>query len=311
MKKLLKALAVLSTVLGVISAINHIILLLAELERRKHKNRGKIFEWTYGKVSYTVNGHGTPLLLIHGLDMGSSRAEWEASIAALSKNYMVYAVDLLGYGNSQKPKITYSSYLYSKLLADFIKSVVGKPVFAAACRGSAPVLLAACSLLPAGAVKKIILVSPSHNCRDCYTKHKVLLRTLIHLPVIGTAVYNMMTSKAATKAMLKEYGYFREVTSDKVNRFYYPAHYGKNARFAAADNFGGFFAADTVSLARSVNIPVRCIAGGHDKTGLTFIKKLSEGNKNITVSIFQNARVLPHDENPNGFVRTCRAFFGV
>ena len=313
MKKLMKVLTVISAVLAVIAAINRIIFFLAELERKKKKSRGKIFEWKYGKISYTVKGHGKPILLVHGLDTGSSRAEWEASADILSQNYMVYSVDLLGFGESQKPNLTYSSYLYSRLIADFIGNVIKQPVFAAACRGGAPVLLAACKLLPAGKVKKIVLVSPSHYYLNSYTNHRLLLKNLIKLPIIGTGIYNFINSKAVTAAMLKEYGYYNgdRVTADVVNRYYYPAHYGgANAKLPAAYSFGGFLSADAERLAGEINIPIRCVAGGNDKPGLSFIKKLLQNNNNITVSIFQNARALPHEENPGSFTRTCRAFFG-
>lgn len=50
------------------------------------------------KVHYIEQGHGEPLLLLHGVGM---RAEaWEPQIAYFSKNYKVIAVDLPGHGES-------------------------------------------------------------------------------------------------------------------------------------------------------------------------------------------------------------------
>jgi 3-oxoadipate enol-lactonase len=52
------------------------------------------------------HGHGSPLLLVHGL--GSSCQDWEYQIPALSAHYRVIAMDVRGHGRSDKPKERYS-----------------------------------------------------------------------------------------------------------------------------------------------------------------------------------------------------------
>lgn len=55
------------------------------------------------RLHYQVGGSGRPVLLIHGL--GSRAADWANLIPALlNGGHRVYAVDLLGYGLSDKPK---------------------------------------------------------------------------------------------------------------------------------------------------------------------------------------------------------------
>ncbi len=52
-----------------------------------------------------VDGAGSPVLLIHGrsTEVNSWRT-WEKNIAALAAHHRVYALDLLGYGESDKPQ---------------------------------------------------------------------------------------------------------------------------------------------------------------------------------------------------------------
>jgi pimeloyl-ACP methyl ester carboxylesterase len=52
-----------------------------------------------------VDGAGAPVVLIHGrsVELNSWRT-WERNIAALAANHRVYALDLLGYGESDKPQ---------------------------------------------------------------------------------------------------------------------------------------------------------------------------------------------------------------
>ena len=59
------------------------------------------------RVHYYVGGHGTPLLLIHGL--GARSEDWESAIPIFVRSHFrVYAIDLLGYGRTDHPDIEYS-----------------------------------------------------------------------------------------------------------------------------------------------------------------------------------------------------------
>ena len=53
------------------------------------------------KLFYETKGKGTPILLIHGF--GSSTFTWRRIAPALAKNHKVIAVDLKGFGQSDKP----------------------------------------------------------------------------------------------------------------------------------------------------------------------------------------------------------------
>jgi pimeloyl-ACP methyl ester carboxylesterase len=69
-------------------------------------------------IFYVVKGEGEPLLLIHGYGAGSW--VWEKQINILSKNYKVYALDIIGYGYSDRPRIEYTPETYIHFLRDFI-----------------------------------------------------------------------------------------------------------------------------------------------------------------------------------------------
>lgn len=50
------------------------------------------------KMAYTDEGHGTPVVLVHGYPL--SRALWAPQVAALRSTYRVIAPDLRGFGDS-------------------------------------------------------------------------------------------------------------------------------------------------------------------------------------------------------------------
>ena len=65
------------------------------------------------------NNRGTPLLLLHGL--GGSIESWTNNIGFLWSRFRMIALDLPGFGLSDKPKISYSINFYVNFLEKFIK----------------------------------------------------------------------------------------------------------------------------------------------------------------------------------------------
>lgn len=60
--------------------------------------RVEVFHSSKGRLRYRVSGAGQPLILIHGLS-GSARW-WDRNIPALSRQYRVYVIELVGYGRA-------------------------------------------------------------------------------------------------------------------------------------------------------------------------------------------------------------------
>ena len=68
------------------------------------------------RVAFRYEGSGPLILLIHGITGRS--AQWEATIDALSDDYTVLAPDLLGHGESAKPRGDYSLGSFASGLRD-------------------------------------------------------------------------------------------------------------------------------------------------------------------------------------------------
>jgi len=72
-------------------------------------------------IFYGVKGKGKPILLIHGY--GAGIWVWEKQIDILAQSYRVYALDLIGHGYSDRPKIAYTPEDYIHFLKDFMDGV--------------------------------------------------------------------------------------------------------------------------------------------------------------------------------------------
>jgi pimeloyl-ACP methyl ester carboxylesterase len=73
------------------------------------------------RVAYQDAGDGETLLLIHG--MAGSSATWRDVIPQLAKNYRVIAPDLLGHGESDKPRGDYSLGAFAASLRDLLDAL--------------------------------------------------------------------------------------------------------------------------------------------------------------------------------------------
>lgn len=141
------------------------------------------YKWKFGKIFYTKQGSGKPLLLIHDLQTGLSNYEWNKIEADLTKNHEVYTLDLLGCGKSDKPKITYTNFLYVQLLCDFIKNVIGRKTDVIASGYSGSFSIMACRN-DETLFRKILLINPPDfkELNEIPSKNSALQKILLEIP---------------------------------------------------------------------------------------------------------------------------------
>uniref|UniRef100_A0A0D9VJZ7 AB hydrolase-1 domain-containing protein n=1 Tax=Leersia perrieri TaxID=77586 RepID=A0A0D9VJZ7_9ORYZ len=96
------------------------------LERLPFKADGYNFwTWRGRRIHYVEQGAGQPIVLIHGF--GASAFHWRYNIPELAKKYKVYAVDLLGFGWSEKALVEYETTIWMEQVRDFLREVVKDP----------------------------------------------------------------------------------------------------------------------------------------------------------------------------------------
>ena len=88
------------------------------LWKRPSLQNGK--EYDYYKINYRVEGDGSPILLVHGFGANVNHFRFQFP-ALVDAGYRVHAIDLLGFGASDKPAIDYSIDLFVELIQDFVR----------------------------------------------------------------------------------------------------------------------------------------------------------------------------------------------
>ena len=73
------------------------------------------------KLHYLEAGRGAPVVLLHGL--GGDGSRWGPTIAPLAKDFHVFALDQIGFGQSDKPLANYHTGMLAEFLVDFLRAV--------------------------------------------------------------------------------------------------------------------------------------------------------------------------------------------
>lgn len=260
------------------------------------------FQWRFGTVTYRKKGTGAPLLLIHDLTPGSSSYEYSHIEDILSQTNTVYTIDLLGYGRSDKPNMTYTNYLYVQLITDFIKNVIGKKTSIAATGLSAVSAIMAVHN-DSEFADKLILIHP----QDLYEGNQIpsaqlkLLKLFIDFPIIGTFIYNLHTNKASFHTQFL-YEYFSRPTADMntiIDAYAESAHIGfYRGKYAYSSYLAKYGNCNCISALKNIDNSILMISGEKSTLSETNEGNYTYFNRSIETVRITNSKNLPQLENP-------------
>lgn len=98
-----------------------------------------------------------PLVLLHGGIIDAAHVSWGAVLEPLARDYRVIALDLLGYGRSDKPDVTYSLDTHVDVVESFVETVgVGSPAVVGISMGGGAAL--GLALRSPAAVDRLVLL---------------------------------------------------------------------------------------------------------------------------------------------------------
>ncbi len=274
------------------------------------------YEWRFGKIRYSKKGNGSPIVLVHDLTCGSSNYEHHCLFESLSKTNEVYSLDLLGYGLSDKPNMTYTNYLYVQLLIDFIKNIVGRKTDIIATGDATPIVVMAGHNDPE-VIDKMIFINPQslYNLNQIPSKQTKALKFLIEIPIIGTFVYNIFSTKSIfEKSFYNEYFFNPAEAQERDIATYLEASHLPNksdsgaAKYVFASYIGKYMNTNIVHALKEINHSIYIIAGEEEKDVHTTVENYEYYNNAIESVFIPNTRHLPHLESPEDVLKQIEVF---
>ena len=280
--------------------INRVEFSLSTVNNTLSSPNNKYYEWRFGKIRYTQKGNGSPLLLLHDLTKGSSSYEFNKILDELAETHEVFAVDMLGYGLSDKPNITYTSYLYVQSVIDFIKNVIGKKTSILA-TGDAASIAVMTAHNDGEIIDKILLINPQNLNRlnRIPSKRTRLLKFLIDTPVLGTFVYNMVTTKEAFRKSFSEKLFYNPgmITEGILDAYREASHQPDcTAKYTFASYMGRYMNTNIVHALKQIDHSIYMINGTEKKDIQTTVDAYLSHNPSIEAFPVSYTRQYPHLE---------------
>ncbi len=304
-----RKLLTLSATFGVASlaihAANKFISINATINHISNRSNKMFYNWRFGKIAYSKAGSGSPILLIHDTMPGASSFEWSKVAKTLSQNHTIYSLDLLGCGLSEKPGITYTSFLYVQLISDFIANVIGTKTDIVASRFSSSFSIMSC-VNNKDIIGKVILINPplTSSLKKAPTKRDLALRTFLQIPIFGTLIYHMIVSKENISELFMDKLYNNPFIVDKavLNTYYESSHSGGfYSKYLYACYVSKYLNINIEPALSSIDNPIYIVTG-NDPKNILIAEEYSKWNPSINIYPISKTKLVPHLEQPEAFV---------
>lgn len=311
-KKLATIIALTGTSITAIHGLNRIHTSLCTVKDLLSNSENYYYEWRFGKIRYQKKGTGSPLLFIHDLTVGSSNYEYHRLINNLTEKHEIYSLDLLGYGMSDKPAMTYTNNLYEQLISDFIKNVIGRKTSIVVTGESVPFVIMSCHNYP-DIMNKIVCINPQslYLQNQIPSKQTNLLKLIIESPVIGTFIYHLFANRTyIEKSFTKNYFYRHEEIKEKyIFNYLEAAHLGGyNSKYAFASYTGKYMNMNVLNELKEINHGILMIGGEKEKEIQTVIENYKYYNASIEDCYIPKTKHLPQLEAPDEILEQLRMF---
>ncbi len=256
------------------------------------------------KLHYQEKGAGTPLVLIHGY--GSSTFTWRDVFVPLSEKFRVIAVDLKGFGFSEKPAGDYTKREQAVLVQKLLDKLnIEKAYFAGSSMGGEVSLNVA--LQNPNRVEGLILIDASGVES---VKGSSSTPWFYEIPFVGRGLVAVgLLSDNLVRASLKR-SYFDDskVTEKVVSTYYLPlqTNNGQRAVVSTERQWDLYPIEDDLS---KIKVPTLLIWGREDVvTPLAGGKIMNASIENSQLVIFENCGHLPAEEMPQRTVEEILKF---
>lgn len=271
------------------------------------------FEWKHGVIFYRCAGNrdAPPLVFVHGIGAGSRSFMWRRNFEPLARDARVYAVDLLGFGYSDKPAhAPYSAELYAELLTDFLREVVGRPALVVASSLSAAYAVHVADESPE-LINSLVLISPTgaNNLHSRPGMRGAAFYGLLNSPVLGTSFYNAVASERSIGDYARDQLFYdTRLASPRLVAHYYSVSHLPGAQYAITAFLSGFLNTDIREAFARLAQHTTLVWGRQDEAN-TIVQAalLLRLNPRARLEIFDRCRMMPQEEHAERFNALLRA----
>lgn len=266
-----------------------------------------------GRLSFYVDGEGEPLLLIHSINAAASAYEVRPLFEHYRNHRRVFALDLPGFGFSERGDREYTPRLYVNAIFDMLDEIEretgAKQIDALAVSLGSEFLARAASEKPER-FRSLALVSPTafgageqFYEADGSVRGKPWVRQAFAFPLWGQAFFDLLNTEPSQRFFLAKTFGSNEAVDEGMLQYGYISAHQPGAQYAPFAFISGLlFSADIDRVYESItDIPVWLTHGARgDFTDYGDTDNI-DNLPNWQVQMF-NSGALPYFELPDQFI---------
>jgi pimeloyl-ACP methyl ester carboxylesterase len=230
--------------------------------------------WRGWKVRYTFtrspnSTETVPLLLLHGF--GSALTQWHENIVPLSQVHRVYALDLIGFGVSEKAATTYKVGLWVDQVYEFWRTFIGRPIVLVGHSLGALVALSAAVAHPDMVERLVLITLPAarQEILPGWLQPIVALEELLTTPLLVRPLFQLIRRPGVIRSVLRKvYVNQERVTEALIEGFLTPGYDQGAARAfcrLAQGRTQTDFSRATKELLHESEVPILLLWGEQDR----------------------------------------------
>ena len=245
-----------------------------------------------GQISYLAGGQGPPLLLLHSL--GVSSEAWNKVLEPLAQSYTVYALDMLGHGDSDKPPRNYLIEDYARNVVDFADKLGLEKIPLCGNSVGAVIALEVAASYPERVEALILVDCPAW---DAWERTERIFLSALSYDIEGNPLPTTMEQLQMA---------YTQVTPELVE---WAKQERAKAGIWAKKTMIAIGLYDVLARLSLVKCPALVLFGSQDMLREQE-KVLLEGIEGAKHAVVENAGHLPQMDNPQAFLQEVNQFLG-
>lgn len=267
--------------------------------------------WRGHQVATYSAGSGRPLLLIHSINAAASAYEMHGPFTGLQDTYRVHALDLLGYGCSDRPARRYYGEDYVDLIGAQLARI-GEPTVLIASSLGAAYAIGAAARRPE-LVSALVLACPVGLGQLDWPAGRIAhaFHRLLRGPV-GRLLFQLLTTRSSIAYFLKQQAYHNpaQITPEVVEAYYQACRH-PNARYAPICFLTGLLNYNVAADLPRLTQPILLVWGDQARTTpVSRAAAFQAANPRARLAVLQGCSQLVQEEQPERFNAEVRAFLG-
>jgi len=259
-------------------------------------------------LHYRTGGSGPPMVFLHGIGMDAATVSWRHALPALADDRTVYAPDLPGHGESDKPDRAYTTEYYLETVQAFLEELdIDEPAIAGLSMGGAVALGHA---LDGGSVERLVLVGSYGLGHDAYWR--TAASGLFQTPLLGNMLWQGVHSfKPAIRTGLRSMAATEpsQQLVDDVDQAVDRQSVRAMRRWQRSEFRSAGFRTNYADRLDELATPTQLIHGQEDPLlPYSWSQRAAAALPESELHIFENCGHCPPREQPDQFNRAIQSF---